>query len=75
MITSMRSNTELYEYEKCIKQIELFERIQNNILRKVIRLGNTYYTKYLIYYILIVRSNNTEDEESEEGDEENKNKK
>ncbi|ORX47855.1 hypothetical protein BCR36DRAFT_230991, partial [Piromyces finnis] len=63
---AMKNNIELYKYEDCIKQIELFERIQNNILKKVIKLGNTYYTKYLIYIILIIRTNNIKDDESED---------
>jgi len=61
----MKTNLELYNYETCIKEIELFERIQNNILKKVIRLENSIYSKYLIYYILIVRSDNSKDDLSE----------
>jgi len=65
MIMVMKTNLELYNYETCIKEIELFERIQNNILKKVIRLENSIYSKYLIYYILIVRSDNSKDDLSE----------
>jgi len=68
MVRNMKTNTELYEYESCIKQIELFERIQNAILWKVIRLGHTYYTKYLVYYLLIVRTENTKDAITEENE-------
>eukprot|EP00833_Pecoramyces_ruminatium_P013643 jgi/Orpsp1_1/1187675/evm.model.d7180000059369.1 len=70
----MKNNLELYEYEKCIKLIELFERIQNNILRKVIRLENSIYNKYLIYYILNIKSDISKDDElSESGEEQDKN--
>ncbi|ORX85701.1 hypothetical protein BCR32DRAFT_290486 [Anaeromyces robustus] len=73
MTMAMKNNIELYQYEDCIKQIELFERIQNNILRKVIRLENSVFSKYLVYYILIIRTNNSKDELSDDGENKDKN--
>jgi len=71
----LKKNTELYEYEDCIKHIELYERIQNAILWKVIKLEHSYYTKYLVYYLLIVRTENSKDVLSDENEEARNDKK